>query len=210
MTDPAITNFPHPVRPDAFVLSPMEKKRIIAQKVKEIMETIGLDLEDPSLVKTPDRVANMFIDESFSGLDPTTFPEISFFDEEVPVRDMILISNIRFTSVCEHHLVPMFGEVHVAYIPNERQIIGLSKIHSIVRYFSKRPQIQERLTCQIADSLSTVLRTENIAVAVSATQLCVAAQGVEDHQSITHTHDIRGVFATDMKKHNEFFYSIKK
>lgn len=204
---PAITNFPSQIRQEAFKRSPAERKQLIEKKVEEILEILGLDLSDHSLSQTPYRVAKMYVDEIFSGLDPDNFPSITLHQQKVHPDELILIKNISFSSFCEHHLVPMVGKAHVAYLPKDK-IIGLSKINRIVHYFSKRPQLQERLTAQIADSLSIVLGTEDIAVSLNAKHFCVIARGVEDCESETETHVLRGQFKSIEHRRKEFFHSL--
>ncbi len=204
MNDPAITQFPTHLREDAFEMSPQQKKILIEKKFHEIMEVLGLDLEDESLRGTPSRVAKMFVDEIFSGLDPHNFPAISLHEQKIDPKEIILVRNISFVSFCEHHFVPMCGKAHVAYIPSQK-IIGLSKINRIVTYFAKRPQLQERMNAQIADSLTQILETENVAVVMAAQHFCIAARGVEDINAITETHVLRGEFQTDEKRRFEFF-----
>ncbi len=204
----AITHFPNPIRPEAFKRSTEERKELIENKVREILEILGLDLSDESLKKTPFRVAKMFVDEIFSGLDPAHFPSLTIHEQKVHEDEIILVKNIRFISFCEHHLVPFVGIAHVAYLPRNK-IIGLSKINRIVHYFAKRPQLQERLTAQIADCLSLVLDIEDIAVAISAKHFCVVARGVEDIDSETETHVLRGQFQTAPHRRAEFFSSLR-
>lgn len=203
--DPALTRFPSPMVPST--LSEDEKIALIAEKFASIMEILGLDLTDESLKKTPERVAKMYVKEVFSGLDTANFPEPSFFPNQSE-RDMVLVK-VSFTSFCEHHFVPMRGVVHVAYLPNER-IIGLSKIPRIVRYFARRPQVQERLTAQIFDALSLLLETEDVAVSCMAEHFCVIARGVEDEMSHTVTNVLRGAFEKDTNLRREFFEGVNR
>lgn len=193
-----MTKFPSPIDPKRPALSNEEKIRLIRGHFAEIMEILGLDLTDESLSGTPDRVAKMYVQEIFSGLDPRNFPDISFFEDKYQDRDQsnLVCVKTSFTSFCEHHFVPMHGTCHVAYLPSEK-LIGLSKIPRIVRYFAKRPQLQERLTAQVADTLSNLLETEDIAVSTRATHFCVVARGVEDCQSDTSTQILRGRFQND-------------
>jgi GTP cyclohydrolase I len=207
MTHPAITKFPTPVLKEKLNLSSDEKKRLIAEKMGEILEILGLDLHDASLAETPKRVAEMYVDEIFWGLDPTHFPEVVMQRQECERSEMVLIKNISLISFCEHHFVPMVGKAHVAYIPKD-QVIGLSKVNRIVKYFAKRPQLQERLTAQIADSLSIVLQSEDVAVYTTARHHCVSARGVEDEGSETDIHVLRGVFLHDDAQRREFFSNI--
>lgn len=182
-----------PMRPDAFELSNEEKISLIEKNFREIMQTLGLDLKDDSLAGTPHRVAKMYVEEIFSGLDPRNKPKIALFENKYGYDQMLVEKDITLYSNCEHHFVPIVGKAHVAYISNGH-VIGLSKIHRIVRYFSRRPQVQERLTIQIADYLSEVLGTNNVAVIIDASHLCVSSRGIEDHTSSTVTSVYRGKF----------------
>lgn len=176
-------------------MTPEEKKEKIALHIAKILETLELDLQDPSLAKTPSRVAKMYVDEVFSGLDPTTYPEITFYEEPLN-NELVLVKNISLMSFCEHHLVPMAGIAHVAYFPKKR-VLGFSKLHRIVKYFAKRPTMQERLTQQIADNLEKTLQTDDIAVIVRMKHFCVIARGVEDLSSEAETSVLKGQFKTD-------------
>jgi GTP cyclohydrolase IA len=169
-----------------------EKKRLIALKMKEVMEILGLDLTDPSLSKTPERIAKLYVDEIFSGLDPSQFPQPSFQEENIS-HELIFIKNISFVSYCEHHFVPIVGKAHVAYFPHKK-ILGLSKIPKIIHYFAKRPQVQERLTSQIATSLSEQLDTEDVAVSIHAAHFCILARGIKDTSATMETHILKGCF----------------
>lgn len=204
MTDPAITHFPTPIREEAFQTAPEERKALVETKIREIMEVIGLDITDPSLSQTPKRVAKMFVEEIFSGLDPKSFPKITLQSQETSNGEIIFVKNIELVSFCEHHFVPMVGTAHVAYIPHGK-ILGLSKVHRIVRYFARRPQLQERLAAQIADCLALLLKTEDIAVSITAKHFCVIARGVEDKLSETRTDFLRGAFKHDAALRAEFF-----
>jgi GTP cyclohydrolase I len=183
-----------------------EKKEKIAFHIGKILETLGLDINDPSVAKTPFRVAKMYVDEVFSGLNPETYPEISFHSENVK-NEVILVKNISLISFCEHHLVPMIGTAHASYLPSSG-VLGLSKIHRIMRFYAKRPQLQERLTLQIAEKLQEELKTEDVAVAIRMKHLCVIARGVEDHSSEVETHVLKGVFEFDPTIRREFFLRI--
>lgn len=187
-------------------MTPEEKKEKIAFHIGKVLEILGLDLSHPSLVKTPERVAKMYVDEVFTGLNPSTYPEITFHDEAIK-NDLILIKNISLISFCEHHLVPMMGIAHVGYLPN-KGVIGLSKINSLLRYFAKRPQLQERLTEQIGEALQKELRTENLAIVIKMQHLCVVARGGEDQQSETETHVLKGRFQSDPILRSDFFLRI--
>jgi GTP cyclohydrolase I len=182
-----------------------EKIRMISDRYREIMEILGLDLSDDSLCGTPDRIGRMFVDEIFSGLDPATFPRISLFENKY--NSGMVTCKVEVTSFCEHHFVPMNGHAHIAYIPKDK-VIGLSKIPRIVKYFSKRPQLQERLTAQIAESLAEILGVEDIAVWMNLKHFCVIARGVQDQQSHTVTQTLKGSFENDPNIRQEFFQSI--
>lgn len=184
-----------------------QKVEIISKKFKEIMETLGLDLSDDSLVETPRRVAKMYVNEIFSGLSPKFFPKITLIENKMHYDQMIVVDNIQSISFCEHHFLTIDGLATVAYIPNKK-VIGLSKINRIVQYFSRRPQVQERLTKQIADCLQYILETDDIAVHINAKHYCVIARGVEDAQSSTSTTDLRGDFKTDIATRKEFLSQI--
>lgn len=182
-----------PLRDDAFEMPNDEKIDKIEYHFGEIMKTLGLDLTDDSLSRTPRRVAKMYVKEIFSGLDPRNNPTTTMFKNKYGYNQMLVEKDISVYSVCEHHFVPIFGKAHVAYIANG-SVIGLSKIHRIVKYYSKRPQVQERLTRQIAEALKKVLKTENVAVVIDARHMCVESRGVEDCTSSTMTAAISGEF----------------
>ena len=167
-------------------LSSSQKKDIIMKNMSEIMNTLGLDLNDDSLRETPTRVARMFVDEVFSGLDYRNFPKVSVFDNKMHFDEMVKVDNITVTSTCEHHFVVMDGYAKVAYMPSDK-IIGLSKINRIVQFFGHRPQVQERMTQQIKVALQTLLNTKNVAVSITATHYCVKSRGVRDQTSETTT-----------------------
>lgn len=190
----AVPNLNTPLRQDAFVLSDEEKIEIIEKHFREIMTTLGLDLRDDSLQGTPKRVAKMFVKEIFQGLNPENVPEATLFENKFAYKQMLVEKNITLTTTCEHHFLPIVGKAHVAYYSSGK-VIGLSKLNRIVRYFAKRPQVQERLTVQIADYLSKILQTDDIAVLIDATHYCVISRGVEDVQSSTVTAEFRGKFA---------------
>ncbi len=208
---PAITNFPSPTSDNPPEMSNEMKIKYIAERFHEIMVALGLDLNDDSLMNTPERVARMYVNEVFSGLDPAQFPSISFFDDHVPHgrKPSIVFTKVSFTSFCEHHFVPMHGTAYVAYIPNGK-LIGLSKIPRIVRYFARRPQVQERLSAQIADSLSILLNTEHVAVSLTAEHFCILARGIEDTESHTITNILRGDFDSNDGRQREFFEAIQR
>lgn len=197
------TSVDTPLRADAFALSDKEKIARIEHHFREIMLTLGLDLNDDSLNGTPKRVAKMYVQEIFSGLNPENKPKIALFDNKYKYKEMLVEKDITFYSNCEHHFVPIIGKAHVAYISNG-SVIGLSKINRIVQYFAKRPQVQERLTVQIADELKRALGTEDVAVVIDAVHLCVSSRGVEDINSKTVTSHFSGKFSEEATK-SEFF-----
>ena len=182
-----------PIRPDAFKLSSDEKINIIKDDVQHIMETLGLDLSDDSLKGTPNRVAKMFVNEIFGGLDPANKPKASTFDNKYQYGEMLVEKNITLYSTCEHHLLPIVGRAHVAYISNGT-VVGLSKMNRIVDYFAKRPQVQERLTIQIVKELQKVLNTKDVACVIDAKHLCVNSRGIRDIESSTVTSEFGGKF----------------
>lgn len=208
---PAVTQFPTPMAKKAPKKSDKEKMAYIAKRFYEIMEVLGLDMKDPSLAHTPERVAKMYVQEVFSGLDHANFPEINFFPDDFhhERKGHLVLVKVTFISFCEHHFVPMEGVVYVGYIPNGK-IIGISKIPRIVRYFARRPQLQERLTAQIADSLAMLLETESVAVSVTARHFCVIARGIEDPHSHTVTNVLRGNFEDNEILRTEFFEAINR
>ena len=192
------TGLETPLKLDAFKLSDSEKKERIAILFEEIMDVIGLDLTDDSLKGTPKRVAKMYIDEIFSGLNPKNKPNIALFDNKYQYNQMLVEKNITFYSNCEHHFVPIIGKAHVAYISSGK-VIGLSKLNRIVQYYAKRPQVQERLTNQIANELQSVLNTKDVAVIIDAKHLCVSSRGIKDNTSKTVTAYYGGRFNTSKK-----------
>jgi GTP cyclohydrolase I len=191
--DHMFTGLETPMKADAFALSDLEKKEKISSLFEEIMDVLGLDLTDDSLKGTPDRVAKMYIEEIFSWLNPSTKPKISLFDNKYQYNQMLVEKNITFYSNCEHHFVPFTGKAHIAYVSSGK-VIGLSKLNRIVQYYAKRPQVQERLTNQIAIDLKAILNTEDIAVIIDAKHLCVSSRGVKDDSSTTITSYYSGVF----------------
>ena len=207
--NPAVTNYPSPVTPTH--LSKEEKIAYIAERFEQILQVLGLDLSDDSLARTPQRIAKMYVNEIFSGLDINVFPEINFFEVhfEHEGRSNMVFVKVSFCSFCEHHFVPMNGTVYVAYLPKGK-LIGLSKIPRIVRFFAKRPQVQERLTAQIADSLSILCETEDVAVSITAQHYCVIARGVQDEDSYTITNCLRGEFEKNETTRREFFESVNR
>ena len=191
--DHLYTGLETPLRADAFEQSDAEKKEQIAELFEQIMHVMGLDLSDDSLRGTPMRVAKMYIDEIFSGLNPANKPKIALFDNKYEYGQMLVEKNITFYSNCEHHFVPIIGQAHVAYISSGK-VIGLSKLNRIVQYYAKRPQVQERLTNQIGTDLQSILETEDVAVIIDAKHLCVSSRGIKDDTSATVTSFYGGQF----------------
>jgi GTP cyclohydrolase IA len=187
------TSVETPLRPDAFLRSDPEKMVLIEEKFSEIMEILGLDLNDDSLQGTPHRVSKMFVQEIFYGLNPENKPKVSVFENKFKYGEMLVEKNINMNSFCEHHFLPIVGKAHVAYI-SSGEVIGLSKINRIVDYFARRPQVQERLTVQIANELRTVLKTEDVAVVIDAKHMCVSCRGIQDESSTTLTAEYSGKF----------------
>jgi GTP cyclohydrolase I len=196
------TGIDTPMKKDAFALSDSKKVEKIELHFKEIMETLGLDLSDDSLKGTPNRVAKMYINELFNGLNPANKPRITLFENKYQYNQMLVEKGITFYSNCEHHFVPIFGKAHVAYISSGK-VIGLSKLNRIVNYFAKRPQVQERLTIQIAKELQECLQTEDVAVLIDAKHLCVSSRGIKDSGSATVTSFYGGKFQMEFSR-NEF------
>ena len=196
-----------PMRNDAFKLSSEEKIEIIKDDVRHIMETLGLDLTDDSLNGTPTRVAKMFVKELFGGLDPNKKPSASTFENKYKYGEMLVEKNITVYSTCEHHLLPIVGKAHIAYISNGT-VVGLSKMNRIVDYFSKRPQVQERLTIQIVKELQEVLNTQDVACVIDAKHLCVNSRGIRDVDSSTVTSEFGGKFK-EKETRREFLDYIK-
>ncbi len=200
------TSVDTPLRKDAFDRSDAEKIAQIAQHFAQIMDILGLDRTDDSLSGTPKRVAKMYVQEIFSGLNPANFPDIKLFENKYQYNQMLVEKNILFYSNCEHHFVPIIGRAHVAYISGGK-VIGLSKINRLVQHFAKRPQVQERLTMQITKALQEVLETQDVAVVIDATHLCVSSRGVKDVNSSTVTANFCGQFENEATK-NEFLKYI--
>lgn len=192
-----------PLRPDAFELSDEEKIHIIRKHVEGILHTLGLDLTDDSLKDTPLRVAKMYVKDFFYGLNPAHKPAIRLFQNKYRYSQMLVEKNISFHSVCEHHLVPIIGKAHLAYFSSGK-VIGLSKLHRLVHYFAARPQVQERMTMQIGKALCEELQTEDVAVLLDASHLCVSMRGVKDEDSSTVTTFFSGQFKKK-KVREEFF-----
>ena len=196
--DHLFTGLETPMKPDAFKISDEEKKEKISILFEEIMNVMGLDLTDDSLKGTPKRVAKMYIDEIFSGLNPANKPKVALFDNKYQYNQMLVEKNITFYSNCEHHFVPIICKAHVSYISSGK-VIGLSKLNRIVQYYAKRPQVQERLTNQIAEELKGILETDDVAVIIDAKHLCVSSRGVKDDTSSTVTSYFGGKFNTQEK-----------
>ena len=184
-------------------LTARQKYERIRKLMGEVMDTLGLDLGDDSLEETPHRIAKMYVDEVFSGLDYTRFPRISLIDNKMGADEMVCVRDIDLTSTCEHHFVTIDGVARVAYIPG-RRLIGLSKINRIVRFFAQRPQVQERLTRQVLVALQTLLDTDDVAVSIDATHYCVKARGVKDSNSRTSTTALGGCFRSNIHTRAEF------
>ena len=203
-----MTSADTPLRPDAFDKSDAEKMKVIEHHFHHIMEEMGLDMTDDSLQGTPHRVAKMFIQEIFSGLNPNNKPKISVFDNSYQYDKMLVEANISFNSTCEHHFLPIIGKAHIGYVSSGK-VIGLSKLNRIVDYFSRRPQVQERLIMQIFNELKTVLETDNVIVVMEATHLCVSSRGIKDESSYTSTIQYGGIF-NEKENRNDFFNLINK
>lgn len=197
-----MTSADTPLRADAFAMDDDLKIELIEEKFAEIMHILGLDLEDDSLRGTPHRVAKMYVKEIFSGLNPANKPKIAVFENKFKYREMLVEKDIAFYSNCEHHFVPIIGRAHVAYISNG-QVIGLSKINRLVQYYAKRPQVQERLTIQIAEAIKEATQTDSVAVVIDAQHLCVSSRGVGDTSSSTITSSFTGKFLNEQTR-NEF------
>lgn len=208
---PAITHFPSPILKKPNMRSDEEKIRLIADHFREIMKILDLNLDDDSLAETPERIAKMYVQEVFAGLDEKNFPPISFFKDEIhhEHKSHIVFIKVGFTSFCEHHFVPMTGFAYVAYIPGNK-LIGISKIPRLVRFFAHRPQLQERLTAQIADSLALLLDINDVAVSIHAKHFCVIARGIQDENSEMITNVLRGQFNSDERFRREFFEGINR
>ncbi len=200
------TSYDTPLREDAFDLDDALKIEMIEKHFKSIMQILGLDLTDDSLRGTPKRVAKMYVKEIFAGLNPANKPEAKLFDNKYKYNQMLVEKNITLYSNCEHHFVPIIGKAHIAYISNGK-VIGLSKLNRIVQYYAQRPQVQERLTMQIANELKSILQTEDVAVVIDAAHLCVSSRGIKDIQSSTITAEYGGKFLDDNTR-NEFLKFI--
>ena len=196
-----------PLRDDAFELTDSEKIEIIEKRVADILNTLGMDMTDDSLKGTPKRVAKMYVNEIFSSLNPKNKPKASTFDNKYKYGEILVEKNITLYSTCEHHLLPIVGKAHIAYISNGN-VVGLSKMNRIVQYYAQRPQVQERLTIQIVRELQEVLNTKDVACVIDAKHLCVNQRGIKDIASSTVTCEFGGVFKNQDKK-QEFLDYIK-
>ncbi len=201
------SNSDNPIRDDAFEISDDEKINVIQEKVRDILEILGMDLTDDSLKGTPLRVAKMYVNEIFGGLNPEKKPIPSTFKNKFKYGEMLVEKNITLYSTCEHHLLPIIGLAHVAYISNGT-VVGLSKINRVVNYYSKRPQVQERLTIQVVNELQKILNTDDVACVIDAKHLCVNSRGISDKSSSTVTAEFGGKFK-DSKFRRDFLDYIK-
>lgn len=206
--DHFLSSIDTPLHKDAFKIDDQLKLELVEKNFREIMHVLGLDLNDESLKDTPKRVAKMFVKEIFSGLNPENKPQPTLFENKFNFCEMLVQRNVSIYSYCEHHFVPIIGKAHIAYFPN-KYIIGLSKLNRIAQYFAKRPQVQERLTIQIAAELKEVLQTEDVAVVIEAEHLCVASRGVNDISSSTVTSSYHGRFLIEETR-REFISKINK
>lgn len=196
---PVTASLETPVREDAFEMEDHIKIELIEEHFKEILYILGLDLNDDSLSGTPHRLAKMYVKEVFSGLNPANKPAVKLFENKYQYSEMLIEKNITLYSYCEHHFVPIIGKVHVAYISNG-MVIGLSKLNRLVEYYAKRPQVQERLTKQIAEGLGEALQSEDVAVMIDAAHLCVASRGIKDTNTSTITTSYSGAFREEKTK----------
>jgi GTP cyclohydrolase I len=201
------TSAENPVRKDAFDLTDKEKIDLIKIDVEKILQTIGMDLTDDSIQGTPNRVAKMFVQELFSGLNPANKPAASTFENNYKYGEMLVEKNITVYSTCEHHMLPIIGRAHIAYISSGR-VIGLSKMNRIVDYYARRPQVQERLTMQIVQELQIALKTKDVACVIDAKHLCVNSRGIRDIESSTVTSEFGGKFKEENRK-REFLNYIQ-
>lgn len=201
------TSAQNPVREDAFDTTDEEKIEKIKKDVESILQTLGMDLTDDSIKGTPNRVAKMFVKEIFGGLNPAKKPKASTFDNNYKYGEMLVEKNITLYSTCEHHLLPIIGRAHVAYISSGR-VIGLSKMNRIVEHYAKRPQVQERLTMQIVQELQQALGTDDVACVIDAKHLCVNSRGIKDIESSTVTSEFGGKFKEESTR-REFLDYIK-
>jgi GTP cyclohydrolase I len=206
--DHILTSLDTPLRNDAFKIDDDLKIELIEKNFREIMHILGLDLSDESLRDTPQRVAKMYVKEIFNGLNPENKPQSTLFENKFKFSEMLVEKNITIYSYCEHHFVPIIGKAHIAYFP-KNHVIGLSKLNRIAQYFAKRPQVQERLTMQIANELKETLQTDDVAVLIDADHLCVASRGVNDVNSSTITSSYNGKFLNDGIR-KEFLSHVNK
>ena len=197
-----------PLKSDAFALSEGEKIEKIQEHVAAILDILGMDLTDDSLKGTPKRVAKAYVKEIFGGLNPDRRPSASTFENKYEYGEMLVEKNITLYSTCEHHLLPIIGKAHIAYISNGN-VVGLSKMNRIVEYYAKRPQVQERLTLQVIEELKRILKTENVACIIDAKHLCVNSRGIRDVASSTVTAEYGGVFKTNETLRKEFLSYIQ-
>ena len=202
-------NLRTPLRSDAFARSEEDKITAISGHFEAIMRELGLDLTDDSLAGTPRRVAKMYVQEWFKGLDPQHRPEVRLFENRYQYQQMLVERDITLFSCCEHHFVPIIGKAHIAYLPGEH-VVGLSKLNRVVQYYARRPQVQERLTRQIAEELRRSLGTDDVAVLIEADHLCVMSRGVNDTSSSTLTTEYSGRFIADESLRSEFLRQIGK
>jgi GTP cyclohydrolase I len=203
-----MTSAETPLRPDAFIKTDLQKMSTIENHFHAIMEEMGLDMTDDSLKGTPHRVAKMFIQEIFSGLNPANKPKISVFENSYNYDKMLVEANICFNSTCEHHFLPIIGKAHIGYVSSGK-VIGLSKLNRIVDYYSRRPQVQERLIMQIFNDLKSVLETDDVIVVMEAKHLCVSSRGIKDESSYTSTIQYGGIF-NEKENRNDFFNLIQQ
>ena len=196
-----------PLKHDAFALSDEEKMVKIESKFREIMDVLGLDLNDDSLSGTPKRVAKMYVKEIFSGINPENHPDVKTFENVYGYNHMLVERDINVNSTCEHHFLPIVGHAHVAYIPNGR-VVGLSKLNRVVDHYARRPQVQERLTRQVLGALQELLGTDDVAVVIDAKHLCVSSRGIQDESSSTVTASYGGLFDDDVDTRNEFLAHV--
>jgi GTP cyclohydrolase I len=206
--DHVLTSIETPLRSDAFKIDDELKIELIEKNFKEIMHILGLDSSDESLKDTPKRVAKMYVKEIFRGLNPDNKPQPTLFENKFNFNEMLVERNITIYSYCEHHFVPITGKAHIAYFP-KNHVIGLSKLNRIAQYYAKRPQVQERLTMQIANDLKDTLQTDDVAVIIDADHLCVSSRGVNDVNSSTVTSSYSGKFLNDDAR-KEFLSHIRK
>ncbi|MFZ4678786.1 MAG: GTP cyclohydrolase I FolE [Flavobacterium sp.] len=203
-----MTSAETPMRPDAFIKTDQQKMSTIEKHFHIIMEEMGLDMTDDSLKGTSHRVAKMFIQEIFSGLNPANKPKISVFENSYHYDKMLVEANISFNSTCEHHFLPIIGKAHIGYVSSGK-VIGLSKLNRIVDYYSRRPQVQERLIMQIFNELKSVLDTQDVIVVMEAKHLCVSSRGIKDESSFTSTIQYGGIF-NEKENRNDFFNLIQQ